>query len=186
MEDAVTQTSCVTFTLPFTPLHMGPALVIKAAGGRHFSVLIFGIAQVAMDIEPLVGIIRGWDVLHGWTHTYAGATLIGIAVFLFATPLCNLILRRWNCELEHHKLHWLRSPEPVTRLAAASGAFIGTYSHVLFDSLMHADMLPLRPWSANNALLGLMSIDTLYFACFIVGLAGVAIWFARGYRNRRS
>lgn len=170
--------------MPFTPLHMGPALVIKAAASRHFSVLVFGIAQVAMDIEPLVGIIGGWNVLHGWTHTVLGATLIGIAVFLLARPLCNWILHRWNRELEHHKLHWLRSPEPITRTAAATGAFIGTYSHVLLDSIMHADMLPLRPWTAENALLGLMTIDTLYLACLVTGLAGVAIWFFIGYTNK--
>lgn len=163
---------------------MGPALVIKAACGRHFSVLVFGIAQVAMDIEPLIGIIKGWDVLHGWTHTVLGATLIGIPVLLLAPPLCNWILRRWNRELEHHKLHWLRSPEPITRAAAATGAFIGTYSHVLFDSIMHADMLPLRPWSADNALLRLIPIDTLYLACFISGLIGVALWLALGYMRK--
>ncbi len=171
--------------MPFTPLHMGPALVIKAAGGRHFSVLVFGIAQVAMDIEPLVGIMRGADVLHGWTHTYLGATLIGIAVFLLAPPLCNRILRRWNQELEFHKLHWLRSPEPVIRTAAATGAFIGTYSHVLFDSIMHADLLPLRPWSADNALLSLISIDALYQACFVSGLAGTAIWLMLGMVRKK-
>ncbi len=155
---------------------MGPALIIKGAGGRHFSVLVFGVAQVAIDIEPLVGIIRGADVLHGWTHSYLGATLIGLAVLLLAPSLCNRILRRWNSELEFHQLHWLRSPQPITRAAAASGAFFGTWSHVFLDSIMHADMLPLRPWSADNVLLGLMSIDALYLACFASGLLGVALW----------
>lgn len=164
---------------------MGPALIIKAATGRHFSVLTFGVAQVAMDIEPLLGIINGWSVLHGWTHTVPGATLIGIVVFLLAPPLCDRMLRRWNRELEHHKLHWLRSPEPVTRTAAATGAFIGTWSHVFLDSIMHADMLPLRPWSADNALLRLLPIDALYLACFVSGLIGVALWLIRGYTRRR-
>lgn len=172
--------------MPFTPLHMGPALVIKAAAGRHFSVLVFGIAQVAMDIEPLLGIIRGWNVLHGWTHTYLGATLIGLAVFLLAPPLCQWLLRRWNHELEQHRLHWLRSPEPLTRGAALTGAFAGTWSHVLFDSIMHHDMLPLNPWSADNALLGLLSIDGLYRACFFSGLLGLALWLVAGLLRRRG
>lgn len=172
--------------MPFTPLHMGPALVIKAAGGRRFSVLVFGIAQVAMDIEPLLGIINGWNVLHGWTHTYMGATLIGLAVFLLAPPPCNWILRRWNRELEYHKLHWLRSAEPVTRTAAVTGAFVGTWSHVLFDSVMHADMLPWRPWSADNTLLGLLSIDALYMACFVAGIIGVLLWFALAWLRRNN
>lgn len=171
--------------MPFTPFHMGPALVVKAAGGRHFSVLVFGIAQVAMDIEPLLGIINGWDVLHGWTHTWIGATLIGIAVFFLAPPPCRWMLRRWNRELEFHKLHWLRSPEPITRTAAATGAFIGTWSHVFLDSIMHADMLPLRPWSETNTLRGLLSIDALYLACFVAGLAGVALWLALAHLRRR-
>jgi len=166
--------------MPFTPLHMGPALVIKAVTGRHFSVLVFGIAQVAMDIEPLIGILNGWSVLHGWTHTYLGATLIGIATFLFAPPLCRWILRRWNRELDYHGLSWLRSPEPITRFAAATGAFIGTLSHVLLDSIMHADMLPLRPLSVENGLLRLISIDALYLGCFVSALAGVALWFTLG------
>lgn len=170
--------------MPFTPFHMGPALVIKAGGGRHFSVLVFGIAQVAMDIEPLVGIIRGWSVLHGWSHTVIGATLIGLAVFLLTPPLCEWILKRWNRELEYHGLHWLRSPAPITRAAAATGAFVGTYSHVLFDSIMHADMLPLRPWSESNVLLRLMSIDALYLACVIAGIVGVLLWLLLAWLQR--
>lgn len=58
--------------MPFTPFHMGAGLALKAVAGRHFSVLTFGIAQVAMDIEPLVGMLRGAAVLHGPTHTYFG------------------------------------------------------------------------------------------------------------------
>ncbi|MCB1770876.1 MAG: hypothetical protein KDJ31_14465 [Candidatus Competibacteraceae bacterium] len=42
--------------MPFTPLHRGPGLAIKALAGRRFSLLTFGIAQVAMDIEPLIGL----------------------------------------------------------------------------------------------------------------------------------
>jgi hypothetical protein len=37
---------------------MGPGLALKAAGGRRFSLLIFGFAQVLIDVEPLVRIVR--------------------------------------------------------------------------------------------------------------------------------
>ncbi len=62
--------------MPFTPFHMGPGLLVKAVAGRHFSILTFGIAQVAMDIEPLMGLMRGATVLHGPTHTYPAACVI--------------------------------------------------------------------------------------------------------------
>ena len=164
---------------------MGPALALKAVSGRHFSVLMFGIAQVAMDIEPLIGMIRDADVLHGWTHTYAGATLIALIVTVTALPLCRLILARWNAELEHHGAGWLGSSPRIGWVAASTGAFIGTYSHVALDSIMHADMAPLWPWRKSNELLGAISIGELHAVCVVAGVFGVAAWFALGLRARR-
>ena len=53
--------------MPFTPLHMGPALLLKAGADRRFSLFAFGCAQVLMDIEPLLGLFRHAPVLHGRT-----------------------------------------------------------------------------------------------------------------------
>ena len=171
--------------MPFTPFHMGPGLAIKAVAGRHFSVLVFGIAQVAMDIEPAIGMMREAPVLHGWTHSYIGATAIGIAVLLLAPVLCRPILRRWNRELGHHRLGWLKSDEDIGWTAAATGAFLGTYSHVVLDSIMHADITPLSPWSQANGLLGCVSLDALHVACVAAGVFGVAAWIAAGLWQRR-
>jgi hypothetical protein len=166
--------------MPFTPFHMGPGLAIKVVGGRYFSVLVFGIAQVAMDIEPLIGMIRGSDVLHGWSHSYVGATAIGVLVMLLAPPLCRPILRRWNEELQHHQLGWLTSPEGIGLLASASGAFAGTYTHVVLDSIMHTDITPLSPWSTANGLQGYISLNALDSVCVITGLSGLRHGLLRG------
>lgn len=176
-------------TVPFTPFHMGPALALKAVSGRYFSVLAFGIAQVAMDIEPLVGMVRNADVLHGWSHTYVGATFIGILVALVAPPLCRLISARWNSELEHHDVGWLGSPENVGWVPVSTGVFVGTYSHVALDSIMHADISPLSPWSESNRLLGVISIGELHTVCVAAGVFGVAVWITLGLwvkRQRRA
>lgn len=167
--------------MPFTPFHMGPALGLKAFTGRYFSVLVFGIAQVAMDIEPGIGMLRGADVLHGWSHTWIGATLIGLLVVLIAPPICRPILARWNRELEHHRLRWLVTHGGIGWLPTITGAFIGTYSHIVLDSVMHADMAPFAPWSRANTLLNLVSIETLQWFCVAAGLFGVAAWF--GYKR---
>ena len=47
--------------MPFTPIHLGPGLAFKAIGGRHFSLMVFGGAQVLMDLEPLIGILQDRD-----------------------------------------------------------------------------------------------------------------------------
>lgn len=171
--------------MPFTPFHMGPGLALKALAGRRFSVLSFGIAQVAMDIEPGVGMLRGSEVLHGWTHTYAGATVIGAVVATLAAPACLSILRRWNRELRHHRLDWLATPETLAPGSIAAGALIGTYSHVALDSVMHFDIRPLAPFSASNILYEAISIPALEIACVVAGLAGIAAWLLAARASRR-
>ena len=174
--------------MPFTPLHMGPGLALKSVTGGRFSILMFGLTQVAMDIEPGIGMLRGADVLHGWTHTYLGATFIAALVLAIGRPVCVLILRRWNRELRHHRLEWLAEPEAIGWPAAALGAFVGAYSHVALDSIMHADMRPFAPLATGNALLSWISIDALQIACVVAGLLGAGLWAAlRLYsRARRS
>ncbi len=172
--------------MPFTPLHMGPGLVLKAVGGRHFSVLVFGLAQVAMDIEPLLGILRGRDVLHGWTHTFAGATAIAGAVAVIAPPPSRAILRGWNRALREHRLAWLESPPDIGWTAILAGAFLGTWSHVLLDGIMHSDLHPFAPWSQAQPWWRLVSIESLHLACIATGTIGVLVWFARAWWRRRT
>jgi hypothetical protein len=165
---------------------MGPGLAIKALAGRRFSVLTFGIAQVAMDIEPLIGLVRGSSVLHGPTHTFLAALIIAIVVATASPPLCRPILRRWNRELSFHRLGWLVERESFAPLPVIAGAFVGTLSHVMLDSIMHSDISPLAPWSDANALLGQISIGALHQFCVFAGLAGVVGWFSVAWRKQRA
>lgn len=172
--------------MPFTPFHLGPGLVVKAVAGRRFSLCAFGLAQIAMDIEPLIGLRRGLDVLHGTTHTYAAAALIALPVALLTPWLCGWALRRWNRELAHYRLSWLCEPSTMNMPALLHGALAGTLSHVLLDSLMHSDIRPLLPWSDTNPLLGLVSADAIYRGCAIAAAAGALGWLAMAWRRHRN
>jgi hypothetical protein len=155
--------------MPFTPFHLGPGAVFKALGGRHFSFMVFGGAQVLMDIEPLVGILRGSVVLHGYTHTLGGAAAIGTLAGVIGRPISAYVLRL--LKIAHH---------PFTWTASFLGAYVGTFSHVLLDALMHPDMHPWWPFGASNELLGAIPTDWLHLGCAaaaIVGGAGVALRF---------
>jgi membrane-bound metal-dependent hydrolase YbcI (DUF457 family) len=75
-------------------------------------------------------------------------------------------------------LNWLRCPSEISWTAAATGAFIGTFSHVLIDSVMHADMQPLAPLAEGNRLLWVVSPEVLHLICVgagVVGLVGLAV-----------
>ena len=170
--------------MPFTPFHMGAALIVKPGLNRNFSVITFGLAQVAMDIEPGVGMLTGAEVLHGPTHTVLGALAIGYLVMLIAPRICNFLLRKWNKEVNHHKLPWLVQGETTSKTALAGGAFFGTLSHVVLDSLMHHDIQPLMPFSQANPLRGLVSHDGVYQLCAVAGAIGAVLWLAMQWFNR--
>jgi hypothetical protein len=172
--------------MPITPFHMGPGLLVKALGGRHVSLMVFGFSQVAMDIEPVVRMIRDDVVLHGFVHTYPGATLIGLVSAAVGRPICQALLDRWAPEPDAAFETWLRGPKLISWPAALVGAFVGTYSHVFLDSIMHSDMQPLAPFSGANALLGLIAPGVLHVGCVLSGVLGVLLLGTAFLRRRAA
>lgn len=161
--------------MPFTPIHLGPGLAFKAIGGRRFSFMVFGGAQVLMDIEPLIGILRGWPVLHGPTHTVWGALLIGLVAGAIGRPISAWCLRLLT--IPH---------APFTWSASFAGGLIGTYSHVALDAVMHSDLQPWWPFAAGNPWLRWLSIDQLHLLCLALGAAGALGLVVRAVLARRA
>ena len=170
--------------MPFTPFHMGAGLLTKAAVGSRMSLASFALAQVVMDIEPGVRMVLGDATLHGWSHTWLGAAAIGAITVPLARPLAQRIVIRWNREVRHYGQAWLAVEDRVGWRSIAVGAFWGTLSHVLLDSLMHADMLPGAPFTQANPVLGLVAHDTVYDAMAVSAVVGALVWLLRKYRYR--
>ena len=176
--------------MPITPFHLGPGLAVKAVAGERFSLMVFAFSQAMMDIEPTVRVLRGDATVHGLTHTYLGATVIAVASVLIGRPICQFLLRSLRPDPRSAVLTWLFPDTRISWTAAAAGEFIGTYSHVLLDSIMHADMRPLAPWSPHNSLLHAMPMGTLHVACVASGVLGMLLmallYFAGRSRWRRQ
>lgn len=173
--------------LPFTPFHLGAALIAKPALDQRLSLTAFALAQVAMDVEPGVRMLTGADeVLHGLSHTLPGAVVIAAAVALVTPMMRGPVVRRWNREARFYQQHWLIQPEALTRGTVAAGALFGTLSHVGLDSLIHQDIRPLFPFSAANPLQGLLSHDAVYLACAVAAGIGAIAWLAVRWRAGRS
>ena len=167
--------------MPFTPFHLGPGVIVKAVLGRHFSLVVYGVAQVAMDLEPLVRLLRGERFVHGLSHTLAGATVIGVASLLVGRPICQYLLNFWTPGPASPFQFRLRGPPRLTWTAAAAGAFIGTYSHIALDAIMHVEMRPWWPLGERNALLDLVSMETLHLGCLAAGVIGLGALAARSW-----
>lgn len=150
--------------MPVTPLHLGAGAAFKAIGGRQVSFLIFAGSQVLMDIEPLLGLIYGWSVLHGMSHTLGGALVIGTVAALIGRPITQFTLQL--LKVRH---------DPVTHTVAFFSAYLGTFSHIALDAIMHGDMNPLLPFKQGNPWLGLISVDQLHLLCVFLGVFGAAL-----------
>ena len=171
--------------MPVTPFHLGPGIAVKAVLGRHVSLLVFAFSQVAMDLEPAAHMFRGDALLHGFAHTYVGATLVAVLSVVIGRPLGQLVLERWPPDPASPFLTWLCDPPRISWPAAIVGAGLGTYSHVVLDSVMHADMQPLFPFSETNGLLDAVSLGTLHLVCVAAGLlGGLALGAAFLHRRR--
>jgi len=164
--------------MPFTPVHMGPGIFIKAILQGSFSLMVFGWTQIIMDIQPLVVILTGNGHLHGFSHTYMGATLLAVFSALSGKYLSELGLKILGIAK--------RQPITIAWFVAFSSAFIGSFSHVLLDSIMHADIEPFYPLTSLNNFQGIISIETLHKLCLYTGLLGTAVYYLLNWKLRAT
>jgi membrane-bound metal-dependent hydrolase YbcI (DUF457 family) len=160
---------------------MGPGIVVKAVMQGGFSLMVFGWAQIVMDIQPLLVMLTGEGHLHGFSHTYVGATLLAVL-----SALSGKYLSEFGLRLIGHA-EFL----PVGWVVATVSAFIGTFSHVVLDSIMHHDVEPFWPLSASNGLLQIISTEALHWACVGSGAVGAVLYYyfagrLAGQRGERS
>ncbi len=164
--------------MPFTPLHMGPGLLIKALLQGSFSLMVFGWTQIIMDIQPLIVLITGEGHLHGFSHTYIGAVLLGVFSALTGKYLSQLglsILKIGQGERIHIKW-WV----------CVFSALIGSFSHVFLDSIMHTDVEPFFPVTLANDFHGYISVTLLHKICLYSGLLGAGIYYLVSFYQSRS
>lgn len=160
--------------MPFTPFHMGPGMAIKAVLQGSFSLMVFGWAQIIMDIQPLLVMITGEGHLHGFSHTFVGAALLTVVAALSGKHLAQ-----WGLKWLHiNRFMATQISWPVAFFSAA----IGCASHVLLDAIMHHDVEPFYPVSLSNPLLNLLSNPALHKLCLYSGLIGGAMFFVVAWR----
>lgn len=119
--------------MPFTPYHFGAGALAKAIAPKHLSFTAFAVSNVLIDVEPLVRMLGLLDdtILHGPTHTFPGAVVIA--------ALTLPAVRLWDRSATALRLNGLRPPSVPIWMVLTS-ALVGTVSHVILDSMMHADM----------------------------------------------
>jgi membrane-bound metal-dependent hydrolase YbcI (DUF457 family) len=144
---------------------------MHALAPRKISFLAFAASNVLVDIEPAYFMLTGQHPLHRFFHTYLGAMLAAAATVAVLAAL-----------LRAAKVFPLPDPFQWQRLRLgpiALGAVLGTASHVLLDSVMHADIRPFAPFSQANPLYRVVPLDDLHRLCLLAAAAAIVVLVLR-------
>ena len=152
--------------MPFTPYHMGFGLIAKSAKSAKVSLIMFGFSQIVIDLEQLYKHIQtphGF-AYHGLTHTIIGATIIAI-ICLPCRSMLERLFRR-----------------TISKPSAIYGAFIGVYSHLLLDSLVHSEVSLHLFWPLHidSHLYGYITLQQINILCIFMGIIGLILLWKKG------
>ena len=155
--------------MPFTPFHLGPALCLGIPMRKYIHAPTFILANVILDIEPLVVLFLGLHYpLHGYLHTFIAAIGVGAAfglvMFLLERPM--------------HPLYKRLLLEPQATLKKSQfiiAGVLGTILHVLFDAPLYWDIKPFYPLTANP-LYGTVSSHEIYLLSVYMGALGIIFY----------
>ena len=169
--------------MPFTPLHLGPALFLGMILLRYIDLPTFMVANIIVDVEPFViltlGLHRADSLnlpLHGLLHTFLGGTFVALFLAFVMTRMSKFtasLMRLIGLE---------QRPTPRKIYAAALS---GVYLHILLDSLLYTDIRPFYPSSYNPFLGGMAAAFGVWWFCIVTGLIGLALLVFRLVSARR-
>ncbi|MDH5375176.1 MAG: hypothetical protein OEZ21_09960 [Candidatus Bathyarchaeota archaeon] len=127
--------------MPFTPFHLGPALLFGLAFSSIFDFLTLLIASVIPDVEPFCILLFNLSgLLHGFFHSYVGSSILAVSVAVGVYLLRNILTKIMQ------KFRVSQKPSFKKILFTS---FIGAYSHVFLDSILYGRMNPLYPLHGN-------------------------------------
>jgi hypothetical protein len=157
--------------MPFTPIHVGIAMPVKAVSEKKFNLLTFAAAQVVMDTQPLVVMLTGQGKVHGWSHTFLAATGLGAVTAVVAKYALEGLARLFRWDKPGRVV--------ISWKVIIWSALFGTFSHVLLDALIYPEMAPFWPVSQSNPLaFGFTSLQVILF-CLACGAVGTLAWLLR-------
>lgn len=158
--------------MPFTPFHFGPGYLVKSFITKRFHFLSFVASQVLIDVETAYNIFQQNHRLHTFMHTYLGSLTV-IPLGYFCVYVSSKIARKIQIPVLHKVFGEDWKPKVVV-----FSLFVGAWSHVLFDSIMHSDVRPFWPFSNKNAFNDLIDVGYLHMLCIVCASVGL-IWANR-------
>jgi len=153
--------------MPFTPFHLGPALVFGLLLFRYLNFPAFLVANVVVDIEPFLVLFLGLPYpLHGFFHSYLGGTIVGILMGIgiyFLRDWLNEILARFKVQQETSFAKILYT------------SLFGVYFHIFLDSFLYEEMKPFYPLT-DNPFVNVARSGAVYEFCMVSLIFGLILY----------
>ncbi len=160
--------------MPFTPYHLGPALLIYAIAIVLDPIALF-LGVLLPDFEPAAYLLLGIGPGHGFFHSLLGALFLSVTAYLVARVVWT------GVELSR----FAPSFTVPTQLFSVAGALIGTLSHVILDASTNTSKSVLF-WPSLYYFSGPVPIAVAYVFCIICFFAAAAVFVVRGYHGRKN
>jgi membrane-bound metal-dependent hydrolase YbcI (DUF457 family) len=144
--------------MPFTPYHVGPALLVALLLYPLLDIPTFLIANLILDLEPLavaLGLVNG--PMHGVFHSITVGTFVGIILAFLLD-----YFRKYTKPIQFGR----RLPQNPNLKDLVLSSVIGVWFHVFLDAFIYSDLNLFYPikW---NPVLGLISYQIVEFFCLI-------------------
>ncbi len=160
--------------MPFTPYHLGPALLIYAVAIILDPIaLLLGV--LLPDVEPAAYLFFGIGPGHGVFHSLLGALFLAVTAYLLSRVVWT------GVELSR----FAPSFTVPAQWFSVVGALIGTLSHVILDAATDTSKSVLF-WPSLYYLNGPVPIAVAYVFCIVCFFAAAAVFVVRGVRGRND
>jgi len=163
--------------MPVTPFHFGPGALFKSVN-RRFSLSIFILSQVLIDLESGWNLYSGNYAVHATLHTYLGSLLV-VAVCLALGWPCYAVVQKIFRAVRGHLDRSYGLELPLSWSTIFVSSLVGAWSHVALDSIMHSDIRPFAPFSRANPSYEVCSLIVLHLACVWSGVLGGIVYYFR-------
>ncbi len=157
--------------MPLTPFHLGPALLFGLLLFKFVDFPTSLVASVILDVEPFIVLFFGLNYpLHGFFHSFVGGSIVAVVlgfVMLRLSSVTTLVMTPFKLE------------QKFSSNSVFLASFLGTFSHILLDSVMHGDIMPFYPFGLNPFFGGGWFIGVeLHAFCLFCFFAGVVLYGA--------
>jgi len=154
--------------MPFTPFHLGPALLFGLALFFVFDLPTLLIASVIPDVEPFYVMyfhVSGYP-LHGFFHSYLGSSILAVLAVAIIYPLRGLLNKIMMA---------FRISQKSSFKKILFTSFVGTYSHVFLDSFLYSEMVPFYPLQ-GNPFINALSDSVVYGLCGVTFILDIFLY----------